>query len=345
VKNLRFDQIQAIEENNMSMTGPMSHLPGRGNNVSTRTISGNLAVVSSPSQPFSQSQDPRFTGEAAGRALVLDERETVAASESAIRQQLVRILESPVFVRSDRLSRFLRFVVEHAIGDSQNHIKEYVIGCEVYDRKPPYHPSQDSIVRTEARRLRGKLVEYYEVEGKDDPVFVHFRPGSYIPVFKYKETLAGVQNALDAKDHFLSTKSSAIAIAILPFHDISGSLLSSTYARGIPDELAFTLMRSEGCRVISPASMAHFSAQEHDVATAMSKVGAQIAFEGSVREEGHHIRVTGRIVDAAGFQLWAKRFDVQADAHTVFSIEEQIASALSAGFDALFGNSQRRSVA
>ena len=29
--------------------------------------------------------------------------------------------------------------------------------AEVYDRKPPYHPSQDSIVRTEARRLRTKL--------------------------------------------------------------------------------------------------------------------------------------------------------------------------------------------
>ncbi len=45
-------------------------------------------------------------------------------------------------------------------------LKEYVIGTEVYDRKPPYHPSQDSIVRTEARRLRAKLKEYYESEGK-----------------------------------------------------------------------------------------------------------------------------------------------------------------------------------
>ena len=43
---------------------------------------------------------------------------------------------------------------------------------------------QDSIVRTEARRLRKKLKEYYEHEGKDDPVLIYFRLGSYAPVFR-----------------------------------------------------------------------------------------------------------------------------------------------------------------
>jgi TolB-like protein len=277
--------------------------------------------------------------------LALDKVENVAASEPAIREQLARILRSPIFVRSERLGRFLRFIVEHVIGGNQNCLKEYVIGSEVYDRKPPYHPSQDSIVRTEARRLRGKLMEYYETEGKDDPVYIYLRPGSYIPVFKYKEAPVSVQGDADSNDPFSPAKASAIAIAILPFHDISGSPLSSMYARGLPDELAYALMQTEGCKIISPASMAHFSAQEHDVAAAMSKVGAQIAFEGSVREEGNHIRVTARIVDAAGFQLWAKRFDAEGDSDTLFTIEEQIASALSAGFEALFGDSQRRSIA
>jgi hypothetical protein len=41
-------------------------------------------------------------------------------------------------------------------------LKEYLIGTEVYDRKAPYHPSTDSIVRSEARRLRNKLKQYHE---------------------------------------------------------------------------------------------------------------------------------------------------------------------------------------
>jgi TolB-like protein len=261
----------------------------------------------------------------------------------AIRQQLARIVQSSMFAQSERMSRFLRFIVEHAIEGNQAYLKEYVIGSEVYDRRPPYHPSQDSIVRTEARRLRGKLKEYYEVEGRNDPVYICLRPGSYAPDFNHKQGLTRAQSAANAGDPFLSAKISPIAIAILPFRDISGSPLSSIYARGIPDELAYTLMRTKGCRVMSPSSMEHFCAREQDVATAMSKVGAQIAFEGSVRDDGNRVRVTARIVDAAGFQLWAARFDADTDAQTLFTIEEQIASALSAGFDALFGEPQRPS--
>jgi TolB-like protein len=270
----------------------------------------------------------------------LDQSDSLASPNIAIRQQVTRILQSAVFIQSNRMGRFLRFIVEHALDGNQDYLKEYVIGSEVYDRRPPYHPSQDSIVRTEARRLRGKLKKYYETEGKDDPVCVSLRAGSYIPVFRYKEALAGAQGAAHTDDPSLSAKNFAIATAILPFHDLSGTGLSSAFARGIPDELACTLMRTKGCKVVSPASTAHFGAQEHDVAAAMSKVGAQIAFEGSVREEGSHLRVTARIVDAAGFQLWAQRFDANADSCTLFAMEEEIASALSVGFDALFRKSQ-----
>jgi len=320
-------------------------VPRRSKQLATKLTSGRISIVVSHSDPHPPSIGVQVEGAATDTTLALDKTNSLVAPEHAIREQLARILRSSVFVRSERLSRFLRFIVEHVIGGNQNCLKEYVIGSEVYDRKPPYHPSQDSIVRTEARRLRGKLMEYYETEGRDDPVYVYLRPGSYIPVFKYKEAPVSVQSDADSNDPFSSAKATAIAIAILPFHDISGSPLSSMYARGIPDELAYALMQTKGCKVISPVSMAHFSAQEHDVAAAMSKVGAQIAFEGSVREESNHIRVTARIVDAAGFQLWAKRLDAEGGSESFFTIEEQIASALTTGLDSLFVDSQRRSVA
>ena len=312
--------------------------------VMTKPPSGKISVIVNHSAQQVPSRSSSREGEIATETFGFEGLEGIAGSAPAIRQQLARILQSPIFVRSQRLSRFLRFIVEHVIGGTQDCLKEYVIGSEVYDRKPPYNPSQDSIVRTEARRLRGKLKEYYETEGKDDPICVSLRLGSYVPALKYRQADTGPATMIHSKGHLRSAGSSTTAVAILPFLDISGSALSSIYARGIPDELAYTLMRTEGCRVISPASMAHFSAQEHDVAAAMSKVGAQIAYEGSVREEGNHIRVTATIVDAEGFQLWAKRFDAEADSHTPFAIEEEIASALSVGFDTLFGQSPRRLV-
>ena len=105
-------------------------------------------------------------------------------SEKAIRQQLALLLRSPIFAPSEKLARFLRFTIEYALCGKQDELKEYVIGSEVYDRKPPYHPNQDSIVRTEARRLRSKLKAYYEGVGENDPILIYFRLGSYVPVFR-----------------------------------------------------------------------------------------------------------------------------------------------------------------
>src|ERR1700691_2966330 len=91
-------------------------------------------------------------------------------SEQAIREELSRVLQSSMFAQSDRLGRFLRFTVETTLAGAADTLKEYLIGTEVYGRNSSYHPSEDSIVRSEARRLRSKLKEYYGSVGKYDPV-------------------------------------------------------------------------------------------------------------------------------------------------------------------------------
>jgi hypothetical protein len=106
----------------------------------------------------------------------------------AIRDQLSRILEGPIFAQSERLARFLRFTVQTTLAGNADVLKEYLIGTEVYDRKPPYHPTADSIVRSEARRLRNKLKQYYESFGKKDAVFIYYRPSSYVPTFRHQRT-------------------------------------------------------------------------------------------------------------------------------------------------------------
>src|SRR5271156_6623529 len=137
-------------------------------------------------------------------------------SELEVRTELDRLLRSGLFQQSDRLARFLRFAIENALAGNTDFLKEYVIGAEVYDRKPPYHPSQDSIVRTEARRLRAKLKEYYEAEGKRNPVFIYFRPGTYVPVFRRNETLPGPSSQELSPESDLLVMGSGVAVAVLP---------------------------------------------------------------------------------------------------------------------------------
>ena len=248
-------------------------------------------------------------------------------SDMAIRQELERIVRSPLFAQSERLSRFLRYTVEHVITGQDDSLKEYVIGTEVYDRKPPYHPSQDSIVRTEARRLRSKLKEYYEEEGKNDPIFIFFRPGSYAPVFRLKDS-AESDVVVDTPQDELYIDGTGVQVAVVPFLDLSGKPLSSRYALGVTDELIHELMQSEGCRVVSANSIAQLGARSSDVPGLARRLGVQIVFEGTVREEGNRVRVTGRIVSADGFQLWSQRLDAEADASELFDMQEQFASAL-----------------
>ena len=102
----------------------------------------------------------------------------------AARRQLERVLASPGFLRNERMSRFLRFLVERKIEGSDNQLKESVIAVEVFGRKPDHDSSRDSIVRTEAGRLRARLAEYYLTEGKDDEIVIELPKGGYTPAFR-----------------------------------------------------------------------------------------------------------------------------------------------------------------
>jgi TolB-like protein/tetratricopeptide (TPR) repeat protein len=251
-----------------------------------------------------------------------------AFSEDLIRAELARLLESPIFAQSERLGRFLRFTVEHAISGSEDGLKEYVIGTEVYDRRPPYHPSQDSIVRTEARRLRIKLKEYYESEGKDNPVFIYFRPGSYIPVFRPKTADYCQEIALDSPAEQVFVEGAGVTVAVIPFLDASGQPLSSEFARGVTDELVHGLMQCEGVRVVATSSIGQLGSQAQDISSLAQRLGVQIIFEGSVRLEGARVRIASRMVSADGFQLWSQRLDAEAVPSSFFDVQEQFASAL-----------------
>ncbi len=85
------------------------------------------------------------------------------------------------------MSRFLRFLTERYLDGQSNQLKESVIAVEVFGRKPDHDPLQDSIVRTEAGRLRGRLAEYYVGEGKDDDIIIELPKGGYTPAFRLRE--------------------------------------------------------------------------------------------------------------------------------------------------------------
>jgi TolB-like protein len=279
-----------------------------------------------PPLPYAGVQNGLVDRAVMGKTLVASEpkdRDTI--SEEAIRDEVSRILESSMFVQSKRLGRFLYFTVETTLAGEAEMLKEYLIGTDVYDRRPSYHPSEDSIVRSEARRLRSKLKEYYESVGKDDPVFIYYRLGSYVPVFRRRHSQNGNGIGKDAAPGELFTGGRGIRIAVLPFVDASHSALSGVCAQLITDELIHELVRTDGLRVTAASSVV---AQSRDIPAIARKLDVQIVFDGTVRQNQNQLRVMSRIINADGFQIWSERFETEADPHGLFKLSEKIVSAL-----------------
>src|SRR5205823_3607434 len=97
-----------------------------------------------------------------------------------------RILAHPGFTAANRLSSFLRFVVEEELAGRGADIKEYVIGVSVYRKSEDYDPRTDPTVRVDAGKLRLRLTEYYETTGRNDPIVITIPKGTYIPSFEWR---------------------------------------------------------------------------------------------------------------------------------------------------------------
>jgi predicted ATPase len=111
------------------------------------------------------------------------EKENLAFAES-VREQLARILRSPIFSKAPSLSRFLTYIVEQALEGDPSTLNEYSLGVDVFDRGDSFDPTADTIVRVQARRLRSKLEKYYTSEGQTDPIVIDLPKGQYTAVFR-----------------------------------------------------------------------------------------------------------------------------------------------------------------
>jgi hypothetical protein len=108
-----------------------------------------------------------------------------------VRRALDRLLESPAFRDSLRLTSFLKFVVEAVLEGKGNRIKSYTIAVEALGRRAAFDPQADPIVRVEAGRLRQALARYYATTGCNDPVAIEIPRGTYVPTFSWRDAAAG----------------------------------------------------------------------------------------------------------------------------------------------------------
>jgi TolB-like protein len=252
-------------------------------------------------------------------------RESSVLNPAAARCQLEKVLASAAFTRADRMSRFLRFIVEETLQGRGAQLKEYLIGLEVFDRKDSYDPRTDPVVRGEARRLRSKLMEYYEEEGRKDPVRIHLPKGNYAAVFE-----ASAAGTADVEAMPLATgpgPAGSRSIAVLPFLNLSPNPENEYFSDGLTEEIIHALGKVTGMSVVARTSVFRYKGKAYDIRKIGEELRVPTILEGSVRKSGERLRITSQLVNATdGYCLWSKTYDrSMVDA---LAIQEELSSAI-----------------
>jgi TolB-like protein len=278
----------------------------------------------------------------------------------AVRLQLGRLLASEGFANADRMSRFLRYVVERTLAGEANQLKEYSIGIDVFDRNEAYDPRVDSIVRVEAARLRSKVEEYYNRTGVDDPIVIRLRRGSYIPIFEERPATPAAAPAVSnavvvpapserrwrlkaglavaaliiviaagwrAWSWTSPHAAPAVRVAVLPLVHYSNEQADEMLAARLTDGVTSELARFPALAVVSHTSALQFVRARRPLNEIAQALNAALIIEGSVVTKVDRVRVSARLIDGAtDRKIWVQDFD--APSSDLTALQREIAKAL-----------------
>lgn len=272
---------------------------------------------------------------------------------------LERVLSSPIFCHSQRQQQFLRYVVTETIAGRADLLKGYTIGIEVFDRDPNFDAAIDSIVRVEAARLRHKLREYYDGEGRTDPVRFELPKGAYAvrvewqegrspqallpmrkPAFHFAGTSA-VAAGLRIAAHPVPPIEDKPSLAVLPFANMSSDSEQEYFADGITDDLITELSKLSALFVIARHSVFVYKGVNKRVQDIGHELGVRYLLEGSVRRAADYVRVTAQLIDSlSGAHLWAERYD--RELKDIFAVQDDVTRRIVDALELRLTSNERR---
>lgn len=283
-------------------------------------------------------------------------------SPEFVHTQLEKILSSAGFARNERLSGFLRFVVEQELFGRGDELKESVIGVEYFGRPADYDVRQDSVVRNEAGKLRARLAEYYVAEGAADGLIIDLPKGAYKPAFRHLErptapfsgpaasrrrvwiwlavALAGsaiVSAALWWQG--IRHRNAPIPIAVLLL--LSQDPADDYFVDGLTSEIIRNLSIIDGLAVRSQTSSFALKGKQQNIRDAGKQLDAEYILEGSVFRSGQQLRINARLVRVRDdFPLWTGGYDKELT--DVFAIQDEISRGIVNGLRLKLGQGRRR---
>ncbi len=145
---------------------------------------------------------------------------------------------------------------------------------------------------------------------------------------RVEHLIEGLRKAgLDVSGSKTTDSPSSVAIAVLPFADLSSAKDQDYLCEGMAEEIMHALVRIDGIRVASRTSAFRAKQDNADLPAIARALAVNHVLEGSVRTAGSRLRVTAQLTDvASGYQLWSERFDREAS--DIFAVQDEIAAGV-----------------
>ena len=113
------------------------------------------------------------------------------------------------------------------------------------------------------------------------------------------------------------------SIAVLPFNNMSGDPEQDYFADGTVEDIITALSRFKSLFVIARNSSFTYRGKAVDIKQVGRELGVRYVLEGSVRNSGGRVRITGQLIEAAtGAHLWADKID--GALQDVFDLQDEV---------------------
>ncbi|HEX6575451.1 MAG TPA: protein kinase [Gemmatimonadaceae bacterium] len=123
------------------------------------------------------------------------------------------------------------------------------------------------------------------------------------------------------------TASTLQSVAVLPFANAEGDTANAYFADGIAEELATSLSKVPGLRVVARHSSFQNSGRQVDAREAGKVLNVDALLSGSVRRAGANMRVTARLVAVKDESLlWSDQYN--REVKDVFSMQDEITRSI-----------------
>jgi TolB-like protein/Flp pilus assembly protein TadD len=130
-----------------------------------------------------------------------------------------------------------------------------------------------------------------------------------------------------------------LAIAVLPFANMSGSRENEYFSDGMTDDLIQALGTVKGLEVAARTSSFAFKGKNLTVQEIGAKLHVSHVIDGSVRGSGRRLRVSAALISTSnGYRVWSESYD--REPKDVFEVQDEIAQSIVSALRATLGNSQ-----